>query len=298
MFNMAHCKYCYHPLENNARFCSSCGKPQSDFTQVPFDTDMQETPALRCRRCGGTHIKVELRSAGTTSTTNYYRTGAKNSILFPSNQRTHNSQRNYKSIAFCQDCGDYWEIVSSDELRMIEQGKRYLKRIGIVLLCLFVFLFISSFADSDTTDPSKIWASEYTPLSDFEYYIDGGKIYLKDYKGASKKVYIAPQYTVNNCIFHVVSLDGTFALENVDSVIVPEGVKQISNNAFNSCGITHLYLPSTVNHFEGWSYFHDMEKIYYGGSQNAWNDLCQYERSRLDVVEIVYNSDITDLLTK
>ena len=299
---MTHCKYCYHPLEDNARFCSSCGKPQSNFTQLPFDVDVQEAPALRCSRCGGTHVKVELRPAGTTSTTNYYRTGSKNSILFPSNQRTHSSQRNYKSIAFCQDCGDYWEIVSSDELRMIEQGKRHLKRIGIFLLCFFALVMCTAGNDDAETENTvsetlPIWAIDYTPLSDFEYYIDNEEIHLKDYEGSSDNVYVASSYDVGNRILPVVSLDGTFALGSVDSVIISEGISTLSNHTFNSCGIKYLYLPSTIYEFAGWNYFHNVEKIYYGGSKDSWDDLCQYDRDRLEVVEIVCDMSIEELLS-
>lgn len=296
---MNRCKYCFHPLENNAKFCSSCGKPQGVQNDTTFDTGT--SPSLRCSRCGGTNIKVELRAAGTTSTTNYYRTGVKKSLFFPSNQKTHKSNRNYKSIAFCQDCGDYWEIVSSNELHMIEQGKRYLKRIGIFLLCLFTLAMCTAGNDdaekeNSASGPSPIWAADYTPLSDFEYYIDNEEIYLKDYEGSSDNVYIAPSYDVGDRILPVVSLDGTFALASVDSVIISEGIIQLSNHTFNSCGIQYLYLPSTLYEFAGWSYFHDVEKIYYGGSKDSWDYLFQYDRSQLEVVEIVCNATIEELL--
>ena len=71
----------------------------------------------------------------------------------------------------------------------------------------------------------------------------------------------------------VVSLDTTFALDSVISVVVPEGVRSMSNNVFNSCGLKFVYLPSTLTDFNGWDYFHELKKLYYGGTEDQWKNL-------------------------
>lgn len=59
----------------------------------------------KCPRCGRSHFRYELRSAGTRSKSNYYRTGIKNSWFIPAGQKSRNSQRDQKSIGICPDCG-------------------------------------------------------------------------------------------------------------------------------------------------------------------------------------------------
>ena len=45
----------------------------------------------------------------------------------------------------------------------------------------------------------------------------------------------------------------------------------------------------------GWSYFHNAEKIYYGGTEEQWESLCTVDRSRIDVVQIICNANPNNL---
>lgn len=90
---------------------------------------------------------------------------------------------------------------------------------------------------------------------------------------------------------YVVSFDGTFALHRVTSVIIPDGTRHISDNIFSNFGIEYVYLPASLEEFKGWSYFHNVEKIYYGGTEEQWSNFCTVDRSRLDVVQIICNAD-------
>lgn len=144
-------------------------------------------------------------------------------------------------------------------------------------------------------DMNSVWASSYANLDDFEYYIDENEIYIKDYIGKRRKVRIKSSYDVDGTIMNVVSFDGTFALENVSSVIIPEGTQSMSNNVFNSCGVKYVYLPASLTQFDGWSYFHNVEKIYYGGTEEQWKTFCTVDRSRVDVVQIICNANPNDL---
>ena len=158
----------------------------------------------------------------------------------------------------------------------------------------------SNSGTSSSAEPenNSVWAADYTDISEFDYYLDGENLYIKDYNGREKKVRINSTYTIDGTERHVVALtDGTFALGRVDSVIVPEGVKRVENNTFNSCGIKFLYLPSTLEDvpYGFWSYFHDMEKIYYGGTEEQFWSICEQDRGDIDVKEIVYGANPDEL---
>lgn len=154
-------------------------------------------------------------------------------------------------------------------------------------------------SDSTTSgnQKSSAWTTEYADIEDFDYYIDGSEIYLQDYNGSDKKVRINSTYTIDGTEYNVVSLDGTFTLHSVDSVIVPEGVKYISDNTFNSDGVQFVYLPSTLEEISSnfMSYFHDMNKICYGGSEEQWNSLVTCERSDIEVKQIEFDVDSSTL---
>ncbi len=94
---------------------------------------------------------------------------------------------------------------------------------------------------------------------------------------------------------YVVSFDGTFALHRVTSVIIPDGTRHISDNIFSNFGIEYVYLPDSLEEFKGWSYFRNVKKIYYGGTEEQWSNFCTVDRSRLDVVQIICNTDPNDL---
>ena len=186
---------------------------------------------------------------------------------------------------------------------------------GTFIVIIIIIGFLSAiFGDDDETDTAKtdttetgdiattenesIWAENYTSIDDFDYYIDGDSLYLKDYNGKEKKVSIASSYEIEGVEYNVVALkEGTFALHSVDSVIIPEGVVSVENNTFNSCGIEYVYLPSTLEEINSTflRYFHDVEKIYYGGTEEQWNSLVTCDREDIDVKQIIYEANIDDL---
>lgn len=67
-----------------------------------------------CPRCGSHNITFQLRHAGTTSTTNYYRHGVKSSWIIPAGRKTRSSQTHQKSVGLCQSCGYSW-VASSEK---------------------------------------------------------------------------------------------------------------------------------------------------------------------------------------
>lgn len=270
----------------------------------------------KCPRCGSSKFRYELRAAGTRSKSNYYRTGVGDSWFFPAGQKTRKSQRKQKAVGFCPDCGYieekqergclfflmcliFWPI--SLPVWFYQTATLNRKWKGFIIAIFWVLLLVClSFVP--TTEPVKetesdsVWNANYTDLSKFDYYIDGEEIVLKAYKGREDRVNIAPAYNVDGTDLAVVALDGTFTLKSIDSVIVPESVTKIANNTFNSCGVKYLYMPLSLCDFSGWSYFHHVQKIYYGGSEEDWTLLYTGDRSRLDVTQIVFDTKIQDLI--
>lgn len=271
-----------------------------------------------CPKCGGTNIKFHREPVGTSYNSYYRRTGVKSSWIFPAGIRNGHRKIAYRTVGLCSDCGHTWGIESDVQ----HSGWWYLfllliwpialsvwfwktnafqldKKWRAVILSIAWLILISGVLISESkmvgTESSSIWASSYAELNDFEYSIDGNEIYIKDYRGNSKKVRINSSYSVDGTPMNVVSFDGTFALDSVISVIIPDGTRHMSNNVFNSCGIEYVYLPASLEEFKGWSYFHNVEKIYYGGTEEQWSNFCTVDRSRLDVVQIICNTDPNDL---
>ena len=82
----------------------------------------------------------------------------------------------------------------------------------------------------------------YSPVSDFEYKVSGNRIEITKYIGKDEVVYIPAEIEGKP----VVSVGG-FSETNVTSVIIPDGVKEISFTAFLNCKeLTNVEVPDSV----------------------------------------------------
>lgn len=181
-----------------------------------------------------------------------------------------------------------------------------ISRILLIITTIFmvvVVLFTLTFFGVDIKNPfdKSIWARENTSIEEFDYYVEGTNIYLKDYKGHSRKIKISSTYNINGTDYNVVKFsNGLFALGHVYSVILPEGLVYMPSNTFNSCGIKYVYIPSTLKaeetSYSFYDYFHDLEIIYYGGTEEQWKVLTNnVERSEIDAKQIIFNAKINEL---
>lgn len=176
---------------------------------------------------------------------------------------------------------------------------------GTIIIILFILGMIGAIFgdsdDSDSKDTSSVWAAGITPIEDFKYYLDGGKVYLQDYTGHEHKVKVGNSYEIDGKEYAVAdTIEDLFCLNRVDSIILPEGIVTMPKNTFNSCGAEYLYLPKsmkTTDENNGfYTYLHDVKKIYYGGSEEEWAELTNNaERVDIDAIEIIYNADPEDL---
>ena len=141
-------------------------------------------------------------------------------------------------------------------------------------------------------DISENPGNDYISLANFRYDVTAEGIVLESYQGDDTFVSIAPVYIVDGEELPVYKLDNTFALGKVDTVIVPEGVKELSKAVFNSCGIQKLYLPkSLVKVEEGfWKYFFDVDTIYFGGTEEEFSAICPIDRFDIDVKHLEYEA--------
>ena len=252
-----------------------------------------------CPKCKSENVNVQLRSGGITLKSNRYRTGIKSSWFIPAERTSHDSNRKYESIAICQDCGYLWKV---------QQPLKFSEWVTVIGFFIVIFFLIRSCSmspsegdngndvNSSVSEPVSIWATEYTPLDEFEYYIDEEEIHLKKYRGRSDKVYIAAAYDYNGRELPVVSLEGGMFFGSVDSIIISEGIKEIDYAAFNSSGVENLYFPSSVDKFSGFSFVHGGKTLYYGGTKEMWKELYPYDRADLDFVEVICDSTIDDLM--
>ncbi len=101
---------------------------------------------MKCPQCGSTNIRFDMRSAGTKSKSNYYRTGIKNSWILPAGQKTYKSNRRYKTMCLCQNCGNLWE-------RKDPAIKATLK--AVFLLCCAI-TYLSMIVASFSSDPELV----------------------------------------------------------------------------------------------------------------------------------------------
>ena len=255
---------------------------------------------MQCPRCNSNNVSVKREYAGSTYRSNYMRTGVKSSWFIPSGVKEGSRTSRYRTIALCQNCGSSWEISSNSST-----GPSLISIIVIVAIILFGYkYFIKDKNPKTKGDPTVIntdggnataaWADEYTSIEEFEWTVDGNEIVIGSKKSRRDKIRFSDKYTIDGVDAHIIKLDATFVLSDVKSVIVPEGVKSISNNCFNSCGIQYLYLPSTLEDFNGWNYFHDLVTIYYGGSEKQWKERFDTQ-DYLDGVKIEYNINPDDL---
>lgn len=188
----------------------------------------------------------------------------------------------------------------------VEQKRLNLKLLsfGIAVFCWLLLIIVlllshcSSSYETKETKNSSVWATDYTDINEFNYYVDGNEIYVKRYEGKEKKIKINSTYEIDGKTRYVVSfIDATFLCHKSESIVIPEGTKTLKSNIFNSCGVKFVFLPSTLEKPDDkfWGYFHDVEKIYYGGTEEQWNIICTVDRFDVDAKEIVFETDVSEL---
>lgn len=252
---------------------------------------------MQCPNCNSEDVRISTVTTGTTSNTSSFK-----------RRGNISTQIHTKRIATCQRCGFEWDYFIQDDIDdMKKTAKNRIVLFGILLI-LCAIVSVSVFGGDDKTKNTSstehlntnnsVWLDGYTDLNDFDYYIDGDSIHIQKYNGDNSKVRLNESYEIEGSEKHIVSFtEATFLFSNVDSVVIPEGTQTLENNTFNSCGIKFLYLPASLQKPEDsfWGYFHDVEKIYYGGTEEQWNNICTIDRAELDAKQIIFEASSKDL---
>ena len=229
----------------------------------------------------------------------------------------------YKTVAVCKNCGNAFN--PNEKVELVAE----LYALAFVVIILLVLGFGSGIfqkmykahkenenrkaaeATEETTpenyDPtvittdkevtSNVWNSEYTSIEDFDWDVDEYGIVLGDYKVYKDKckIRLSDRYTINGEDYHIYYLEGCFFCANIKSVIVPEGVTKIKHNTFNSSKIEYLYLPSTLEEFDGWYYMDsNLKALYYGGSEEEFKEKFDL-KGHIPDATIEYNVNPDDL---
>ena len=140
------------------------------------------------------------------------------------------------------------------------------------------------------TDPSLFFVDDY------------GNIYVKEAGNyyANKK-----EWTVENVVIpseidgkKVTGISqGIFCTDkggykNIKTIVIPNGVEYISNDAFRKSNITSIFIPSSVQTIGGRAFddCKNLETVYYGGTEEQWKQIEIREWNyALTDAKIVYN---------
>lgn len=213
----------------------------------------------------------------------------------------------------------------------------------LTFLAITTFCFASTACGSKESTPSETNnataeseapVSPVTPIDDFKYTLTENELTLQKCSGSDDIIYVANQYSIDGNTYNVTKLDGAmFFNSKVKTVILANGIGEISHALFNGAQIEHLYIPNSLKciYDDSLAYIsRSLTDIYFGGTEEEWNQIYtsydagsiseNVENSNLEgagaaaadklnalighsefdisTIEIHYNASETDLLEK
>lgn len=125
-------------------------------------------------------------------------------------------------------------------------------------------------SEDEALAANSVWASDFTPITDFRYTIDEDNktITLIRYSGKDTKIMLSPVYYLDDDYYKLVSMgdDACFLSETyITSVFIPDTVTFIGGSCFNSCSsLTDIRLPKSATDIGNTflSYLHDYDVVY------------------------------------
>lgn len=156
----------------------------------------------------------------------------------------------------------------------------------LTFLAITTFCFVSTACGSKESTPSEANnataeseapVSPVTPINDFKYTLTENGLTLQKCSGSDDIIYVANQYSVDGNTYNVVKLDGAmFFNSNVKTVILANGIEEISHALFNGAQIEYLYIPNTLKciYDDSLAYIsQSLTDIYFGGTEEEWNQI-------------------------
>ena len=143
----------------------------------------------------------------------------------------------------------------------------------------------------EETDPSLFGISDY------------GDIYVKE---ASNYYANIKEWQIENVVIpseidgkKVTAISqGIFCADkggykNIKTIVIPNGVEYISNDAFRKSNITSIFIPSSVQTIGGRAFdgCKNLETVYYGGTEEQWQKVTiMNDNYYLTNAKIIYNA--------
>ena len=140
---------------------------------------------------------------------------------------------------------------------------------------LFTGLHVKKKAEAE--EEPAIAEHEATKLTSFYLNLNSDRtITLKAFEVHDEECFIPSHYTVDGNKYTVVYIDDAcfFGRSSLKTLSLPEGVKTIAGNAFNSCAVKTMYFPKSLKDISGiFEYIDRKVTIYYAGSPKQWRKI-------------------------
>lgn len=198
---------------------------------------------------------------------------------------------------FCPNCGYPIEkIIHTKPYRQPVKHRNSPVSIFILVLCSVLIIggsiFLISVRKNTTTSTDQNTdvitpSPEIVPeenntasLDDFDYsFGDDGSLLLEEYNGDASHLKIESSYEIDGVTYSTANLN-EFQIgignSTVNTVIFSEGITNINNSVFNSCNVTTIYFPKSLEiiYDDTLAYLTASHiDIYYGGSEDEWNSI-------------------------
>lgn len=124
---------------------------------------------------------------------------------------------------------------------IIKTDKAYKMVCSCIIVIMFVALFaVPCFAAGDVAGAiESTWDAAKGQIQQVTNNVI--------FPALDKKVRIGTEYVIDGKTYIVDGkIEGLFAHQSVTSVIIPEGITEMENNTFNSCGVDYVYIPKSL----------------------------------------------------
>jgi len=124
-------------------------------------------------------------------------------------------------------------------------------------------------------------------IMDFDYKIKKRKVMLENYNGSKKTLYIKPKYKIKGKTYRTDLSNFIVKSDDVNFLIICDGIKKINRPIFNSSNIHKVYFPKSIKKiYDSTLAYMDTEdqkiQVYYSGTKKEWNKIfTKYERKTL-----------------
>lgn len=188
---------------------------------------------------------------------------------------TNCGTQNSDNAQFCSKCGTN---LAQQSTQKEKPKKKKGLIIAVVIIAIFVIFWgIGKFAGGNTDTNKK--AETVATVENFDYELKENTIELKSYKGNESEITIESTYDIDNKTYSTDLSEFRVGSNKVDTIKFAEGIKKFNLTTFNSCSVTSVYFPASIEQIYDYSlaYLHPDKgskiKIYYADSEDKWKNV-------------------------